>query len=440
MANSSDESRAPARVEAVLLGLLSIGLLAYWAQQYQPFFLPNNDFPSFERTARSLAAFELPSSFQRMPILPALMGLLAPLMPGPHPYLNAALVLNIAFSLGTLWLLFLFASRTLGRGAVLVPLLFAASTQFQTMGLQPLVEPSLGFFVVLAFVLFERRSRWQWAAAFAAALSRYEAAMLIPVFVIAGMVEERRFWRPVLLGAAGSAGLLLWAGLGVLHGSGGSTYLDMMKGMGFAAAPEFLERSLKEPFRGLYRSTLGPGLAGFVALVVVPLVLGVRRGLHDFRREALALFGFTVACLLVIVVFGINKARYVYPTEWIWLFFFAAGALYAAERIARQGASRSGGALGQAALVGSAGLLALAIYRWVPRLLAEEPSLPVAADLAFGALCVATAATWGALALPRRGAAAERAVGLALAAVLVPLIGGGLQGKRSEAYKVRYAS
>jgi len=444
VANSSDDNRAPgrepARVEAVLLALLSVGLLAYWAQQYQPFFLPNNDFPSFERTARSLAAFELPRSFQRMPILPALMGILAPLMPGPHPYLNAALVLNIAFSLGTLWLLFLLASRTFGRGAVLVPLLFAATTQFQTMGLQPLVEPSLGFFVVLAFVLFERRSHWQWAAAAAAALSRYEAAMLIPVFVIAGMVEGRKFWRPVWLGALASAGLLLWAGLGALHGSGGSTYLDMMKGMGFAAAPEFLERSLKEPFRGLYRSTLGPGLAGFVALVIVPVVLGVRRGLHDFRRETLALVGFTVACLLVIVVFGINKARYVYPTEWIWLFFFAAGALWAAERIARRVASSSGGALGQAALAGGAGLLALAIYRWVPRLLAEEPSLPVAADLAFGALCVATAATWGALVLPRRGAAAERAVGLALAAVLVPLIGGGLQGKRSEAYKVRYAS
>lgn len=444
MASSSDESRAPereaARVEAVLLALLSIGLLAYWAQQYQPFFLPNNDFPSFERTARSLAAFELPSSFQRMPILPALMGLLAPLMPGPHPYLHAALVLNIAFSLGTLWLLFLLASRTFGRGAVLVPLLFAATTQFQTMGLQPLVEPSLGFFVVLAFVLFERRSDWQWVAAFAAALSRYEAAMLIPVFVVAGMVESRQLWRPVLLGALASAGLLLWAGLGALHGSGGSTYLDMMKGMGFAAAPEFLERSLKEPFRGLYRSTLGPGLAIFVALAVVPVILGVRRGLHDFRRETLALLGFTIACLLVIVVFGINKARYVYPTEWIWLFFFAAGALYAADRIARRAASLPGGGLAPAALAGGAGLVALGIHRWVPRLLAEEPSLPVAADLAFGALCVAIAATWGALALPRRGTTAERAVGLALAALLVPLIGGGLQGKRSEAYKVRYAN
>ena len=113
------------RDEALLLGLLSVGLLVYWGLQFEPFFLPNNDFPSFERTARSLAAFELPTSFQRMPIYPALMALVAPFLPEPHPYLHAALLLNIGFSLGTLWLLFLLASRAFGRGALLVPLLFA---------------------------------------------------------------------------------------------------------------------------------------------------------------------------------------------------------------------------------------------------------------------------------------------------------------------------
>lgn len=428
------------RDEAVLLGLLAVGVLIYWTLQYQPFFLPNNDFPSFERTARSLAAFELPRSFQRMPIYPALMALVASLLPEPHPYLHAALLLNIGFSLGTLWLLFLLARHAFGRGALLVPLLFAVSTQFQSMGLQPLVEPSLGFFVVLAFVLFQRRSGWQWAAAFAAALSRYEAAMLIPVLVVAGFIEDRRFWRPVLLGALASSGLLIWAGLGAVHGSGGSTYLDMMKGMGFAAAPEFLDRSIKEPFRGLYRGTLGPGLVFFLALVGIPLALGIARGLRTFRREALALLGFTAACVGVIVVFGINKARYVYPTEWIWLFFFAAGAVRVAEQVARNAAAVLSGRALWAAGVAAVAVLAAAIARWIPRLRAEEPSLPIAPDLAFGALCIAIAAAWAWRALPTRPAGLGRAIGLALVAVLVPLIGGGLQGKRSEAYKIRYAN
>ena len=431
---------ARSRGEAALLALLTLVVLAFWASQYQPFFLPNNDFPSFERTARSLAAFELPKSFQRMPVFPALMAVVAPALPEPHPYLHAALLLNIAFSLGTLWLLFVLASRTFGRGALLVPLLFATSTQFHAMGLQPLVEPSLGFFVVLAFVLFERRSGWQWVAAFAAALSRYEAAMLIPVLVLADVLEHRRFWRPALAGALASSGLLLWAGLGALHGSGGSTYLDMMKGMGFTAAPEFLERSLKEPFRGYYRATLGPGLAVFAACVLVPLGFGIARGLRNFRRETLAMLGFAAACVLVIVVFGINKARYVYPTEWIWLFFFAAGVGHLGASLATRLAATAPPAAAVAAMGLALGVFGVAGARWIPRLAAEEPSLPLAGDLAFAAICAGIAVLWGSTAFATRPPLAGRAAGLALAALLVPLVGGGLQGKRAEAYKVRYAS
>ena len=79
----------------LFLGLCA-GVVVYWALQYHPFVLPNNDYGSFEDTARSLAALELPRSFQRMPVLPALMGALAPIVPGRHPYLHAALLLNLS--------------------------------------------------------------------------------------------------------------------------------------------------------------------------------------------------------------------------------------------------------------------------------------------------------------------------------------------------------
>ena len=39
----------------------------------------------------------------------------------------------------------------------------------------------MGFFILLALVLWQRRSQWQYAAMFAAALTRYEAAALIPI-------------------------------------------------------------------------------------------------------------------------------------------------------------------------------------------------------------------------------------------------------------------
>ena len=139
-------------------------------------------------------------------------------MPGPHPELHAALVLNMAFSIGSLVLLFWLASRLLGAGALLVPVLFATTAQFHSMALQPLVEPSLGFFCLLTLVLFHLRSPWQYAAAAAAALSRSEASTLIPVLFLinwrfggCNRRFEGRFWRHAALAGLASIPFLAWA-------------------------------------------------------------------------------------------------------------------------------------------------------------------------------------------------------------------------------------
>ena len=59
---------SPIRAERWLLLGLVVGLCLWWMALPQPFHLPNNDYYSFERTARSLADLSLPASFKRMPI------------------------------------------------------------------------------------------------------------------------------------------------------------------------------------------------------------------------------------------------------------------------------------------------------------------------------------------------------------------------------------
>jgi hypothetical protein len=426
---------APGRAERALFALLCAGVVAYWAAQYEPFVLPNNDYPSFEDTARSLAALELPKQFQRMPVFPALVGALAPLVPGRHPYLHAALLLNAGFCLGLLVLVFRLGARTVGRGALLPPLLLASTTQFHSMALQPLVEPSLAFFAALAFVLFQARSPWQYAAAWAAGLSRYEAVLLIPVLFVANAVGERRFWKHVALAALAASGFLGWAALGWLHGSGGATYYDLMQGMGFRAAPDFFERSFKEPFRGWYREP-GEGLWIFLIAVGVPLVYGVRAALREFPRVAAALLVFFVLCVGVIVTFGINKARYVFPTEWIPIFFFSLGALRLAQAGAR-GAARAPAALPAAVAVAAAGAALFLARRWVLRIAATPGAQPAWLDVAFTGFALAVLAL-GLLATLRRPRPAAAAAALALLVLATPQIAGGLHAKRKELYKVMY--
>jgi hypothetical protein len=373
-----------------------------------------------------------------MPVYPALMGALAPLVQVRHPHLHAALALNLAFALGTLALLFRLGSRAFGRGALLPPLLFATTTQFHAMALQPLVEPSLGFFVVLAFVLYQSRSPWQYAAAWAAALSRYEAALLIPVLLVANVAAEGRPFRHLALAALASTGFLGWAALGWLHGSGGATYLDLMQGMGFRPAPDFFERSFKEPFRGWYREP-GEGLWVFLLAVGVPLCVGVVAGVRGFRRLALPLLAFFLLCVGLIVVFGINKARYVYTTAWIPIFFFSLGALRlqtaAARRLARAPAPAAA-----AVALAAAGLALFSARRFAIRIWALPAAQPAWLDLAFAGFCLGLALLGVFLAAGAKGRErrAAAACALALVALLVPEIGGGLHAKRKEFFKIYY--
>jgi hypothetical protein len=416
--------------------VLCAGVIVYWALQYHPFVLPNNDYGSFEDTARSLAALELPRSFQRMPVLPALMGALAPLVPTRHPYLDAALLLNLAFSLALLVLVFRLGAHSFGRGALLPPLLLAGTTQFHGMALQPLVEPSLACFAALAFVLFQARSPWQYAAAFAAGLSRYEAVILIPVLFAANVASERRLWRHVALAALAASGFVGWTALGWLHGSGGATYYDLMQGMGFRPAPDFFERSFKEPFRGWYREP-GEGLWIFLLAVGVPLAVGVHAGVREFRREALALLAFFAGCVSVIVIFGINKARYVFPTEWIPLFFFSLGALRSCEAGARA-LARAPAVASFALALSAAGAGLFVARRWALRILATPGAQPGWLDVGFAAFALALLAVWLAPRALRRPRPACAAAALALLALATPQIAGGIHAKRKELFKVMY--
>jgi hypothetical protein len=72
----------------------------------------------------------------------------------------------------------------------------------------------------------------------------------------------------------------------------------------------------------------------------------------------LAFLGLSAA---VIVCFGINKPRYVYPTEWILLFFFAAGALQLLETGFRRLAPRLASRAEVPLLLGSAALFLAAL-------------------------------------------------------------------------------
>lgn len=426
-------------VERLLALGLALGCVAYWAAQWQPFVLPNNDYYSFERLAREIASGSFPSSFKRMPVFPALMALGAPFAPGPHPYLQAALAWNMALSAGQLLLLHWMAERWIGRGAIVATALLAANVQFHVMALDALVEPTLGFFVLLSFALLLARSRWQYAAAALAALCRYEIAALAAVLFLVNLAWERRFWRHALPAGLAVVPCFAWALGGVLTGGGGSGfYLELMEGMGFTPATDFLVRVVKEPFAGWYQSRLVPLFFVFLVAVPVPIAVGAVRAGRRSPRDAVALGAFLAITTGAVVAFGISKARYVYPGSWILLLWFAMGALHLAGWLRGVAAEWLPGALRLPAGAGAALALAAFGYRSLELLAREGHAVPFALDLAFAGVAVLVGAVGVARGVGRRPFAGAAALGAL--ALIVPVQAGGIARKERIVFEMAQAN
>jgi len=320
---------------------------------------PDNDFASFEATAKSIAAGVLPPSFKRGPVLPALMAMVAPLTQSGSPYLHAALLINAAVSLVSLALLFAVSRRLAGGAAATAACaLYASSTQFGAMALEPLVEPVLGCAVLVAVYLYLRGSRWMYAAAGIAALARPETGLLIGVLALADLARATGFgreqdfssaargggrdflsrlrqrarvaheagswqsWlRPLLFGGLACIPAVVWALLGAAFDQGADTYSDMWEGMDFALAPTFIERSVREPFMGLYRS----GDLARYAVIGVPLFAGVTALLRKGALHVVVLGAWWTMTVAAVVRFGADKARYVYPSYWLPLVVYSVG-------------------------------------------------------------------------------------------------------------------
>jgi len=423
--------RPVGRDEVFVLAAMGIVCLAFWLAHYHYFYVPNADYFSFDRAAGEIWSGRLPSSTKRMPVFPFLMGLVAKALPVEHPQLHAALVLNLAFSLGSLALIYLIARVWLGWMALLPTVLLAASDAFSRWCLQPIVEPSLGFFVLLTVLLFQRRSRWQYAAAGAAALARYEAAALLPILVLLNLAYPRREPGAARLrerlghivgGAVASFPVAAWIVYMLRQGEARSPYRAWAREGPLARLnPEVLLTLLQDPFGvRLYRHEEGFVWPPFVALSGVLLAgllasvgwpAAAWRRWRPQRRVSLALLLFLGAYAGVHLSFGINRSRYAYPTNWILILYFSIGAValvqWAAARLAPRKSEAWALVLGMLLFVAAL----IAFVRGARRILGVEAVRPAWVYIAFAAVLAALATLFVALRLKRRSGVMLAAAG-----------------------------
>ncbi len=303
----------------LLLGAVTIVCLGSWLPFYADFESPNPDFFGYEEMARAIYHLQVPPAFKRMPVYPLAMGALAVVLPTAHPYLHAGLILNLMLSVASLWMLFLLARHWLANAAPAVVVLFAAAPVFSLMAGQPLLEPMLGFLVLLTFYLLARQSNFAYLAAMLASMTRYEAAVLIPiVWAVALHRQPRTWWVHSLNAFAAALPLLLWLVLCVFNPAApeGRAYLEEMSAMNWSLGWRNIWLML-EPFP--YARPIE----------WIPLLLAAALGLIvSLRRDprlSLAILSYFLFYTAVHVAFNVYIDRYAYPVLFVVPLYAALG-------------------------------------------------------------------------------------------------------------------
>ena len=321
------------RLPWVLLGFLIAVSGFYLGLQYHPYILPNVDYLRIRELAQELVTGQTPSDFKGMPLVSLLIGLLGLVMPAsPDPMLHAGLVLNIAFSLLSLVLVYMLAREFLGGYPALIPVILLLAIPDFTLGaLQPALEPTIGLLTLSTLVALARHSRWALVFGALASLTRYEMIVLIPVIFLVEIWRSPRHWcQHALRCTAAGLPFVIWFGLSMVVQTGGNPYVQEMEGMDFNVNWQILW-TMHSAVPGPWPFMLSVDVLGWVAGFPVA-----------FRRHPAMAFAIAVFFLLYTlahIVFGIDRPRYAYPVLWVLPLFITVAAhailLFAKDRADR---------------------------------------------------------------------------------------------------------
>jgi hypothetical protein len=174
------------------------------------FSVPDSDFFDMRDTAISCINFELPKSYQRLPLYSCMMGFLSKVLPGKEPILFAGEIINLAAFVISCLFLYLISERFLGKVAFLVVYIFAMHPLTLQMTVQPIAQMLTVTLVLMGIYLAYNKKKSAYVVAFFASLTRYEGFLLLPSLVIKDIIFSKRKFIFLILGLLSSLGLILW--------------------------------------------------------------------------------------------------------------------------------------------------------------------------------------------------------------------------------------
>ena len=306
----------------IMIVLLVFGAYLSW-RYFGHQIVPNSDFPAFVRVAKSLLALEMPTSFKRAPVLGLLQVSLSKFVTGQHPLLTAGWLLNAILYPLNIVLLYLVAKSFIPKAAAWFAVIAAINPWLLSMLVQPLVETTLVFFILLTFCLMMRRSKWCYLSAAVAAMVRYEGAALILATFVLDMLESkssRQRLIALLYSALASIPLALWL-LGTYisiksadAGTSGHYLAQYGHGTVFVKFATLLGRvGFASLFWPTSQDMIGPMRVTVTVIAAAGALFGCAYGLYKKKWDVLAILLFLIPYMLIHSLKSGTRDRYCIP-------------------------------------------------------------------------------------------------------------------------------
>jgi hypothetical protein len=293
--------------------------------------MPMSDFFEFRDSALSFLNLSLPESFQIAPLYPLLIGILSLIFPFvKHPILFAAQLLNFSLSIISLLIIYSISNKFLNKGAFIVVWLCALNCSTLYLTIQPLVEMSLLTTILLSIYLIIKGSRLVYLALALAALTRYEAALLIPITVAYNLVYQKKRLITLLLGLLSSLGIIVWMGLSYIHSQFINPYVEEALGIGLFY-PKFL--FIDDCIHSLINWATPHFF--FITIFLLFIFIGFYSIIKDSPKEFLPTLLFFTSYMIIHIAYPHSFARFAFPITWVFYLSLVKGVEYSIPLIAK---------------------------------------------------------------------------------------------------------
>ena len=330
-------------IRTILTLLVFISVLGYVFSYFNYFETPSSDYIGnfIPQVADYMNGHFPGDQFKILPLYPAILAVLTPLnqIRADDPVYLTAIVLNFILFIPYLVIVYRIFRMYLDEWTGLASLMYLSVNIYTVYtAVNAELEMLLSLLCVSGIYLSMKGSRFSYAAAFLAGITKYDAIFMIPAVMFGDFIKRKRRILSILLGSAAASGILVWLVISAMKSTNTNVYVSEIAHRGpniyrfpidcLLIVSGFIQWMGLEGYYASTRIVAIPRYfiaALFLIFSSVCTIWGCILFIKKHRRTGEPILIFFAGFLTIHMIYQNTKDRYVLPILWVLVLFLFIG-------------------------------------------------------------------------------------------------------------------